>query len=190
MIVPEGYISFKDVGRTLACSYVYADDTQPNGQDFNDGAWCDELWKVAEQLQIKGATGVGIILDIPADDRRETASRGWYGVHADYTPFENEWLDLSDGRIIAGDFKGCMIVIPKVEWETYLRERRGNPANLGGRPRLPAFEWYKARGFKRNGMTLKQLRREMPCDKRGNKPSDSTILSWENEFLENTPAGT
>jgi len=69
MIVPKGYIAFEEAGRELASSYVYADDTQPNGQDFDDGAWCDELWKVAEQLQIKGATGLGIILDIPADDR-------------------------------------------------------------------------------------------------------------------------
>ena len=190
MIVPEGYVSFEEVGRELQASYVNRDDSTPDGFDFDDAGWCNELWRIAAQLSIKGVWPAGGILNIPNANRRESRSGGWHGPNADYTPFENDWLDICDGKIISGEFAGCRLVILKVEWEGYLRERGGSPANKGGRPKHVAFEWYKARGFDRGGKYIGQLQSEMPKNADGDPPSPSTIRDWEKKYGKKPPPET
>lgn len=57
----------------------------------------------------------------------------------------------------------------------------------GGRPRHPAFEWYEARAFQRNGLTIKALQAAMPKDEKGAPPSESTIRGWERDFQQKPP---
>ncbi|MXP09607.1 hypothetical protein [Pseudoblastomonas halimionae] len=188
MIVPNGYVALKEASRVLQSDYVYPDNTMPNGFDFEHSGWTDELWALVGRLPIEGVNPRGDKLDIPPGDRREAP---WRGPTQDYSPLENEWLDLGEGRIKSGDYAGCMIVIPKAAWAAYLKERESGQARAtGGRPRHPAYEWYKAKAFDRGGKTVKELQREMPVDANGNPPSATTIHKWENENSKKPPAQT
>ncbi|MGB7411974.1 MAG: hypothetical protein WA910_12580 [Sphingopyxis granuli] len=135
MAAPKGYLTLRDAAGELSGFYLYfgGEPTEEqvrhgyNGWDFEGGCWIDELWEVVNKLPVEAISRSGVQLELKPYEK--TAPGG----HLDVG--ENSYINVTDGVIIHGLWKGSEIIIPKAAWAAYLKARdAGTSRAVGGRP--------------------------------------------------------
>lgn len=106
-------------------------------------------------------------------------------------PVVYDLMNARRARRACRAYAGRHLIIPDQRLEEFVRNHYPSPTAdaPAGRPRHPAYDWYRERSFDRKalGLSMKELQAQMPKDANGNPPSETTIRDWEREHMQRKP---
>ena len=106
MAVPAGYMRFKDAGRLLAKDWEHGED------------WVHAVWEMFHALSCRAVAPNGSLLDLEMDELKDPAQATFR--HGYFSLSDNTKIDVIDGLVIEGQFRGCMIVVRSCDVEKYI----------------------------------------------------------------------